>query len=115
MQTCGTPGSTCPTRPFRQNHRQPACLGQSGRRQPHRTVKGVTAEAYDKEPFVRLRKELPRTATVAHTNFCDISARVVKSRIIVLSAIDNMVKGAAGQAIQNMNVMFGLDEKTGLI
>jgi N-acetyl-gamma-glutamyl-phosphate reductase len=40
---------------------------------------------------------------------------VVKSRIIVISAIDNMVKGAAGQAIQNMNIMFGLEEKTGLI
>ena len=78
-------------------------------------VNQVFAEAYDGEPFVRLRKDLPRTGLVARTNFCDIGTRVVKSRIIVLSAIDNMVKGAAGQAIQNMNVMFGLDEKTGLI
>lgn len=73
------------------------------------------AEAYDGERFVRLRRDLPGTRDVAGTNFCDITVRVVKSRIIVLSAIDNMVKGAAGQAIQNMNLMFGLDETAGLL
>jgi N-acetyl-gamma-glutamyl-phosphate reductase len=78
-------------------------------------VAHVFREAYAKEPFVRLRESLPRTSDVARSNFCDISARVVKSRIIVLSAIDNMVKGAAGQAIQNMNVMFGIEETTGLM
>ena len=78
-------------------------------------VQAVFAEAYENEPFIRLRKQLPRTADVARTNFCDLSVRVVKSRIVVLSAIDNMVKGAAGQAIQNMNVMFGLDERAGLM
>ena len=77
-------------------------------------VRQVFAEAYDHEPFVRLRDHLPRTAEVARTNFCDLAALVVKSRIVVLSAIDNMVKGAAGQAIQNMNIMFGLDETAGL-
>lgn len=75
----------------------------------------VLMEAYEKEPFIRLRERLPRTSEVARTNFCDISARVVKSRIIVLSAVDNMVKGAAGQAIQNMNVMFGAPETAGLM
>jgi N-acetyl-gamma-glutamyl-phosphate reductase len=74
----------------------------------------VLAKAYDKEPFVRVRQELPGTAQVARTNFCDITARVVKTRVVVVSAIDNMVKGAAGQAIQNMNIMFGLDEREGL-
>ena len=77
-------------------------------------VMQVFAEAYDKEPFVRLRAHPPRTADVARTNYCDLTARVVKSRIVVLSAIDSMVKGAAGQAIQNMNIMFGLDETVGL-
>jgi len=77
-------------------------------------VMDVFAQTYEKEPFVRVRRELPATAQVARTNFCDLSARVVKSRIVVISAIDNMVKGAAGQAIQNMNIMFGLDEKEGL-
>jgi N-acetyl-gamma-glutamyl-phosphate reductase len=77
-------------------------------------VMQVFTEAYENEPFIRLRERLPRTSEVSRTNFCDLSARVVKSRIVVLSAIDNMVKGAAGQAIQNLNVMFGIDEKAGL-
>ncbi len=75
----------------------------------------VYAEAYSDEPFIRLREDLPATRDVIFTNFCDITARVVKSRIVVLTAIDNMVKGASGQAIQNMNLMFGIDEKTGLL
>jgi N-acetyl-gamma-glutamyl-phosphate reductase len=75
----------------------------------------VFTEAYDKEPFIRLRKDLPSTLNVARTNFCDLTVLGVKSRIVVLSAIDNMVKGAAGQAVQNMNVMFGIDETAGLI
>lgn len=78
-------------------------------------VMQVFAEAYEDEPFVRLRESLPNTANVARTNYCDISARIVKSRIVVLSAIDNMGKGAAGQAIQNLNIMFDLDEKAGLV
>lgn len=77
-------------------------------------VMQVFAECYDNEPFVRLRERLPRTSEVARTNFCDMAVRVVKSRVIVLSAIDNMVKGASGQAIQNLNIMFGIDEKAGL-
>ena len=77
-------------------------------------VMQVFTEAYENEPFVRLRERLPRTSEVSRTNYCDLAARVVKSRIVVLSAIDNMVKGAAGQAIQNLNVMFGIDEKAGL-
>ncbi len=77
-------------------------------------VAEVFAKAYEHEPFIRWRTDSPKTAEVAHTNFCDLTARVVQSRIIVVSAIDNMVKGAAGQAIQNMNVMFGLDPATGL-
>ncbi|UCD27437.1 MAG: N-acetyl-gamma-glutamyl-phosphate reductase [Planctomycetota bacterium] len=78
-------------------------------------VMQVLADAYENEPFIRLRKDLPRTSDVARSNFCDLAARVAKSRIIVLSAIDNMVKGASGQAIQNMNLMFGIDETAGLI
>ncbi|HOA73642.1 MAG TPA: N-acetyl-gamma-glutamyl-phosphate reductase [Phycisphaerae bacterium] len=74
----------------------------------------VLLETYENEPFVRVRERLPRTSEVARTNCCDLAVRVVKSRIVVLSAIDNMVKGASGQAIQNMNVMFGIDEKAGL-
>ncbi len=88
---------------------------------------GVTEEmlwdayhaAYDNEFFVRL---LPKGKSadihnIKYTNFCDVSIFVDKhtNTFIAISAIDNMVKGAAGQAIQNMNIIFGLDEKTGLM
>ncbi len=76
---------------------------------------GTLGEAYEGEPFVRLRQDLPSTRDVARTNLCDITVRVVKSRLVVITAIDNMVKGAAGQAIQNMNLMCGLDETAGLL
>ncbi len=49
------------------------------------------------------------------TNFCDIGFAVRGRQVVVFSALDNLVKGAAGQAVQNMNLMFGLDEKTGLL
>ena len=54
---------------------------------------------------------------IKYSNFCDISLHFDKrtNTLIAISAIDNMVKGAAGQAIQNMNIIFGLDEKTGLV
>jgi len=53
---------------------------------------------------------------VKTTNFCDIAAHSnANKQIAVFAAIDNLVKGASGQAVQNMNLMFGLDEKTGLI
>jgi N-acetyl-gamma-glutamyl-phosphate reductase len=72
-------------------------------------------EAYDNEPFVRVRTDvLPASKYVSTTNFCDVSARVVKGKIVLFSALDNVIKGASGQAIQNMNIMFGLDETTGL-
>jgi N-acetyl-gamma-glutamyl-phosphate reductase len=72
---------------------------------------------YKNEPFVRIREGvLPNTKFVAGTNFCDIAVQVNEStgRVIVLSAIDNLIKGAAGQAVQNMNIMYGLEETAGL-
>ena len=76
-------------------------------------------DAYADEPFVRVREDLPNVKHVAHTNFCDITVRLTKhgdqTTIIVFSAIDNMVKGASGQAVQNMNAVFDLDETTGLL
>ena len=74
---------------------------------------------YRDEFFVRL---LPDGANadihnIKYSNFCDISLHYDKrtNTLVAVSAIDNMVKGAAGQAIQNMNIIFGLDEKTGLV
>ena len=72
-------------------------------------------QAYQDKPFVRVRKDmLPATKYVANTNFCDLAVRTAKGRVIAFAAIDNLIKGASGQAIQNMNIMFGLDETTGL-
>jgi len=72
--------------------------------------------AYADEPFIRLRRQPPAVKDVRGSNYCDIyttyDART--HRIITVSAIDNLVKGASGQAIHNMNLMFGLDETAGL-
>ena len=70
------------------------------------------------EPFIRLRKngQWPETAWVRGTNLCDMAfhANMETGRLIMVSAIDNLVKGACGQAVQNMNIMMGMDEQTGL-
>lgn len=73
--------------------------------------------AYDQESFVRVTSTLPDVKNVIHTNFCDISLRVDQrtGRIILLSALDNLVKGAAGQAVQNFNLMAGFAETDGLL
>ena len=65
--------------------------------------------------FVRIVENSPDINWVKTTNFCDISAHSNGKQIVVFSAIDNLVKGAAGQAVQNMNLMFGLEETTGLM
>jgi len=70
---------------------------------------------YESSFFVRLVDGSPDINWVKNTNFCDIAAHSNGKQIVVFSAIDNLVKGAAGQAVQNMNLMFGLDETKGLI
>jgi N-acetyl-gamma-glutamyl-phosphate reductase len=81
-------------------------------------VRGQYQAMYAAEPFIYL---LPagQTATLAHTagtNYCAIGLTWVEAArtLIVTSSIDNLVKGASGQAVQNMNIMFGWDERTGL-
>jgi len=69
---------------------------------------------YAGEPFVRIRRDAPAVKDVAGTNYCHIFPTSVKGRIVSFSAIDNLVKGASGQAIQNMNIIFGLEETMGL-
>jgi N-acetyl-gamma-glutamyl-phosphate reductase len=75
-------------------------------------------EMYQEAPFVRVLpdNDLPATQYVRGSNYCDIAYRLdpTTNRIIVMSAIDNIVKGASGQAVQNMNIMCGLPEETGL-
>ena len=78
-------------------------------------VASALTRAYAGSPFVRLTgAELPEIKHVAHTNFCDIGWRVQGQQLVMVSCIDNLVKGAAGQAIQNFNVVFGFDEETAL-
>mgnify|MGYP000255442797 CR=1 FL=1 len=76
-------------------------------------------QCYDDEYFVRVLKSgvLPEVRSVKASNFVDINYKVDPrtNRVIMMGAMDNLVKGAAGQAIQNMNIMFGLDEKEGLM
>ncbi len=77
----------------------------------------IFERAYAGATFVRLvGSSLPEIKHVAHTNFCDIGWRVDPSgRAILVSVIDNLLKGASGQAVQNLNVMLGIDERTGLL
>ncbi len=72
---------------------------------------------YKKEPFIRIKAEgcMPRIKDVTGTNFCDIGIKEDGDKIIVISVIDNLVKGASGQAVQNMNIMCGFPESTGLL
>jgi N-acetyl-gamma-glutamyl-phosphate reductase len=95
---------------------------------PRPPVKAVTERAaeireryaafYEHEPFVRVLPEggIASTSRVRQSNFCDISIHLDQAgtTLIIATAIDNMVKGAAGQAIQNMNIVYGFDERAGL-
>jgi len=78
-------------------------------------VRRLFADFYAQAFFVRLVKGSPDINWVKSTNFCDLGFAARGRQLVVFSAIDNLVKGAAGQAVQNMNLMFGLDEKAGLL
>ena len=69
---------------------------------------------YADEPFVRVIDHLPGTKDSAGTNYCDLTARIVRGRVITISCLDNLVKGASGAAVQNFNVMYGYPETTAL-
>ena len=78
-------------------------------------ARSLFADFYRDSFFVRLVSGSPDINWVKTTNFCDIGFAPRGRTLVVFTAIDNLVKGAAGQAVQNMNLMFGLDEKTGLM
>ena len=81
-------------------------------------VTDTLQRAYASAPFVRLTgSELPEIKHVAHSNFCDIGWRVDegRGRLVMVAVLDNLMKGAAGQAVQNLNILLGLDERTGLL
>ena len=77
-------------------------------------LKSLYSHFYEDCFFVRLVNGSPDINWVKTTNFCDIAVHSNGKQVVVFSAIDNLVKGAAGQAVQNMNLMYGLDETTGL-
>ena len=77
-------------------------------------VLDVLREFYANEPFVRVVDHLPGTKDTTGTNFCDITARVVRNRVLTISCLDNLIKGASGAAVQNFNLMYGYDETTAL-
>lgn len=78
-------------------------------------VHSCFADYYRDSFFVRLVKGSPDINWVKTTNFCDLGFAVRERQLVVFSALDNLVKGAAGQAVQNMNLMFSLEETTGLM
>ena len=83
----------------------------------HDEIASLYAKAYEHAPFVRVDgSRIPEIKDVQYTNFCDIGFRVDETNgtLVVLSVIDNLVKGAAGQAVQNMNIMLGYSETEGL-
>ena len=67
---------------------------------------------YADEPFVRVVDHLPATKDSMGTNFCDVTARIVRGRVLTISCIDNLIKGSSGAAVQNFNLMFGYPETT---
>jgi len=81
-------------------------------------LRAALMDAYRDEPFIRLLPDgvVPSTRNVRGSNFCDINvfADRVAGRAIIVAAIDNLVKGASGAAVQNMNIVFGFDEEAGL-
>ena len=91
-----------------------ACL--SGRQAKINNLVKLYRDFYAKEPFVRILDEgkFPQIKDVVETNFCDIGIKETAVEVIIISAIDNLLKGASGQAVQNMNIMYGFPEDTAL-
>ena len=75
----------------------------------------VYNQTYEKSSFIRLRNSAPELNWVVDTNFCDINISAKGKSVIITAAIDNLVKGASGQAMQNMNKLLGWDETTGVL
>lgn len=78
-------------------------------------VLGALREFYQDEPFIRVVDHLPATKDSSGTNYFDVTARVVRGRVVTISCEDNLIKGAAGAAVQNFNLMFDYPETTALL
>ncbi len=88
----------------------------SGERMEDEELISMYRNYFDGAPFVRILEKQPQTNAVRGSNYCDITVRASSenNRIIMTSTIDNLIKGASGQAVQNMNLVFGLEEEKGL-
>jgi N-acetyl-gamma-glutamyl-phosphate reductase len=78
------------------------------------TLKKIFENFYAEHPFVRIVDTMPDLKQVVNTNKCILHIEKIDDKVFIVSAIDNLIKGASGQAVQNMNLMFGLEETTGL-
>lgn len=85
------------------------------KRESEATVREAFTSLYKDSPFVRFRTAPPRLVDIVGTNFCDICVTVRERQVCVMSCIDNLGKGMAGQAIQNLNSIFGLPQERGLL
>ena len=83
--------------------------------QSAKTINRFLSDYYAEETFVRITNSPPKTKDVAYTNFCDIHAADSRSMVVIMSALDNLIKGASGAAVQNFNVMCDFEETTALI
>jgi len=92
------------------------CYGKLNDNYSERTLLQLYRDFYKGEYFINVLDSPPETRYVKGSNMCHISLRVDKrtKMVIVVSAIDNLIKGAAGQAVQNMNILFNLKENTGI-
>ena len=95
----------------------PCLTGRQASKHQAPNLVSLYKKFYKKEPFVRIKDEgvFPCIKDVAGTNFCDIGIKDNGKNIIIISAIDNLLKGASGQAVQNMNIMYGFPEFMGLL
>lgn len=91
------------------------CYARPTRKVTDAEALDLLREFYAGQPFIRVVGHLPATKDTAHTNYVDITARAVKDRLLLISAEDNLVKGASGAAVQNFNLMYGFPETTGLV
>jgi len=92
-----------------------SCYLETTRELSNDDVRGLFGSFYADNRFVRIVDTSPDINWVKMTNFCDIAVHSAGGTVAIFSALDNLVKGAAGQAVQNMNLMFGLEEATGLL
>jgi N-acetyl-gamma-glutamyl-phosphate reductase len=92
-----------------------SCYAETSVNLTNEDLANIYREFYNGSFFVRLTDGSPDINWVKNTNFCDVAAHTSGKQVAVFSAIDNLVKGAAGQAVQNMNLMFGMEETTGLL